>query len=88
MHFIGMMAFLFQDHLCLYILFLTFYLLLYRFAYNGGFYRLYAFYRHGFDFPGNYCVDPFLFAASVLAVIAPAFRLFKNFLLFDVKKNI
>ncbi|MCY8489837.1 hypothetical protein MOE19_13555 [Bacillus atrophaeus] len=27
--------------------------------------------------------EPFLFTASVLAVIAPAFRLFKNFLLFE-----
>ncbi|PRR89911.1 hypothetical protein C6W23_11905 [Bacillus atrophaeus] len=35
---------------------LTFYRLLYRFAYDGGFYRLYAFYRHGLHFPGNYCV--------------------------------
>lgn len=35
---------------------LTFYRLLYRFAYDECFYRLYAFYRHGFHFPGNYCV--------------------------------
>ncbi|WP_412677045.1 hypothetical protein [Bacillus atrophaeus] len=35
---------------------LTFYRLLYRFAYDGGFCRLCAFYRYTFHFPGNYCV--------------------------------
>ncbi|MCY8505272.1 hypothetical protein MOD06_06805 [Bacillus atrophaeus] len=35
---------------------LTFYRLLYRFAYDGSFYRLCAFYRYTFHFPGNYCV--------------------------------
>ncbi|MED1015256.1 MHYT domain-containing protein [Bacillus atrophaeus] len=67
---------------------LTFYRLLHRFAYDGG--SLASMHFIGMDSISRVIIvyDSFLFTASVLAAIANAFRLFKNFLLFDVQKNI